>query len=486
MTERHTQEGERLRILVLYARRAVRVNTVREYLMSWALYSRHDVKYAAATGTALCTFDLDLFDVIIIHYSVRLNVENHLSVSYAEALSKYSGLKVLFIQDEYDRTETARQWISRLGIALVYTCVPPEYVEAVYPRARFPGVEFINTLTGFVPIGFEAPRRTRPLSERKYVLGYRGRELSYWYGDLSREKLTIGVRMKQICNERGIPASIDWKESERIYGPDWYAFLENCRATLGTESGASIFDDHGNLRRQVMEALQENPALSYDEIHAKLLAEHEGKIRMNQISPRIFEAVACGTALVCFEGAYSGVIRPDAHFVPLRKDFSNVDEVLSKLGDLDYLEKMVRRAQEDLIRSGRYSYREFVRQQDELFAGKVTKAEALRFVSLALGVVSVDRFGNLATNLAPLKSLGESLVTSMPVGVTDLEKLVNGLSSVATQGFPGLGRPPRTLKSDIKRGLSRISWLDRPVRFIYRPVRALLFRVADLWRKGSV
>ena len=58
---------------------------------------------------------------------------------------------------------------------------------------------------------------------------------------------------------------------------------------------------------------------------------------MNQISPRVFEAIALRTALVLFEGEYSGIIAPGVHYIPLKKNLSNLDDVLSLLGDDEYL-----------------------------------------------------------------------------------------------------------------------------------------------------
>ena len=212
---------------------------------------------------------------------------------------------------------------------MVFTCVPTADVEKVYPRERFPHVEFLPTLTGYVPLGL--PRTTNSLQQRRFLIAYRGHSLPYWYGDLGQEKLLIGRRMKAICEQRGLRVDIEWEDAQRIYGSNWYGFLQSARATLGTESGANVFDEHGAIRKAVEAALRENPSLDYAEVRARFLAPHEGRIRMNQISPKIFEAIACRTALVLFEGEYSQVVEPNVHYVPLKKDFSNVDDVLSKL-----------------------------------------------------------------------------------------------------------------------------------------------------------
>src|SRR6185295_14996266 len=100
--------------------------------------SRHDVLYAPGVRSAALPIDLGAFDGVIVHYSVRLSLPSFISPAFAERLPSFSGIKLLYIQDEYDNTETARSWIERLGFDVVFSCVPPESVEAVYPKARFP------------------------------------------------------------------------------------------------------------------------------------------------------------------------------------------------------------------------------------------------------------------------------------------------------------------------------------------------------------
>jgi hypothetical protein len=365
------KHNNRLKILILYDKHSTFTNTVREYLESFSIFSQHYIFYAHATNDAKCKLDLNLFDVIIIHYSVRL-CYNLLSLDYVEAISKFSGFKVFFVQDEYDYTETTRTWIENLAINVVFSCVPPEYIDLVYPSSRFPDVEFKSIITGFVPIYLENKTHFKPFSERKIYVGYRGRELAYWYGNLAREKLIIGQEMRKICEKTGINCDIEWEETKRIYGEEWYEFIQNCRATLGTESGSNIFDDYGNIRKTIQMALQINPAMSYKEIHDNYMAEQEGKIMMNQISPRVFEAIALKTALILFEGNYSGIIKPDVHYIPLKKDFSNIEDVLSKLDDQSYLEKLTDQAYQDIIFSGQYSYKNFIQEFDEFISQRVT------------------------------------------------------------------------------------------------------------------
>jgi hypothetical protein len=53
------------------------------------------------------------------------------------------------------------------------------------------------------------------------------------------------------------------------------------------------------------------------------------------------------------------------HYLPLKKDFSNFDEVVDWLADRGLREEIAENAHRDLIRSGQYSYKRFVQAVDE-------------------------------------------------------------------------------------------------------------------------
>lgn len=361
---------KKLNILILYEAKSVHVNAIKEHLESFAYYSYHKIHYApgSADFSDRVNVDLTSFDVVIIHYSLRLCVESGnytLSPQMATALRAYSGYKVLFIQDEYDATNTAKSWIKSLGINLVYTCVPTEFIETIYPKNEFENVEFISNLTGYVPERLKQ-YKFEPLDKRTSLIGYRGRDLPFWYGDLGQEKMNIGVTMRAIAEKRQLPVDIEWCEEKRIYGDKWYDFLASSRATLGTESGSNVFDFTGEIRKNIEHYLETSSGkASYQEVRKRFLSGHENLIKMNQISPKIFESIALGTALILFEGTYSGVVQADKHYIPLKKDFSNIDEVLDKLNNLEYLKNMVARAYTDIILRDNYSYRAFINRVDQ-------------------------------------------------------------------------------------------------------------------------
>ena len=357
----------KLNVLIVYDDWSNRVRTVVEHLELFDVYSRHRMTFVPGTSTlpgiddADQDLDLDMFDAVIIHYCVRLSLENHISPGMARAIAAYSGPKLLFIQDEYDTTETARKWMERLGIDAVFTNVPMDMLDRVYPRTRFPNVDFIPTLTGYVPEDPALDDCALPLENRKTLIGYRGRKLSHQYGALGYDKYRIGRDVKRAAEERGLPVDIEVDDSLRIYGLDWYKFLGSCVATLGTESGSNVFDFTGDLVRLA----HEHTTMDFETFSALYLRPHEGQIEMNQISPKIFEAIRLRTVLILFEGKYSHIVEPQKHYIPLKKDLSNIDEVIAKIQNREYVRNLTERAYRDIIASGRYTYRSFIASIDE-------------------------------------------------------------------------------------------------------------------------
>jgi hypothetical protein len=251
--------------------------------------------------------------------------------------------------------------MKNIGYHVFLTNAAGGMIEKLYPRIEFPNTEFVTVLTGYVPEQFETARRNiLPLRERPIHIGYRCRQLPAYFGRLGFEKFEIGRRMREICIERGIPCDIEWTEDKRLYGEAWYEFIGSCRANLGSETGSNVFDFSGQLRAK-FEKLSKarGQPVPFEEFRV-YTDPIEAEYDIGQLSPRIFEAAAMRTPLILFSGKYLGIIAPDEHYIELKQDFSNIDQVLERLDDLDELESMAGRAYDRLVGAGEFSYRRFV------------------------------------------------------------------------------------------------------------------------------
>jgi glycosyltransferase involved in cell wall biosynthesis len=425
----------RLNLLLLYDDSSVHVRTISEHIEAIQKYSRHNVTLMPATGTLPgfdyreVTPDFGMFDAVLIHYSVRVSLEQHISASVARAVEAYDGPKLLFIQDEYENTETARRWMERLGIDAVFTNVPLDQIECVYPRARFPEVDFLTTLTGYVPEDHNLDSYALPIAERVTLIGYRGRQLPHHYGQLGFEKYRIGVEMKRQAAARGLAVDIEVDDAKRIYGNDWYAFLGSCRATLGTESGANVFDHDGSLKRLAAA----HADLAFPEFARRFLAGRDGEVAMNQVSPKIFEAIRLRTALILFAGDYSGVVKPGVHYILLENDFSNVDDVFGKVQDVAYLEEMTARAYADVIEGGRYSYEAFVKEIDAYLDRRTRLRARAKIVSVPVAAA----FQGEAATLLPQEQ-ANGLMSGVMLDPNGLPRQAVHALVAQLRGHPGM------------------------------------------------
>lgn len=353
------------RILLLCDDRRSHANTVLDHIAAFKRFSRHEVRtFNTRAMSRSVALDLDEFDVVAIHYSVVLSHSFYVTPHFREKLRRFKGLKVQFLQDDYRWVDEATAASRDIGIEVLFTVAPEPAASQLYDE-RLPGVRRVQTLTGYVPdnlIGLPI----RPLAERPIDVGYRARDLPFWYGRLSREKTWIGQGFLERAAPYRLNCNIAWQEQDRIYGDRWVEFVSSCRATLGCESGASIADFTGAVEEGVRTYLRAHPAAPYEEVHEAVLKPYEGNVIVHVVSPRVFEAASLGTAMVMFPGEYSGVVRAGEHYIALEKDFSNMDDVVAKIRDDDYVSRMTAHTYGDLIQSGRWSYQSFIKQFDEV------------------------------------------------------------------------------------------------------------------------
>ncbi|MFO0773152.1 MAG: hypothetical protein U0172_00630 [Nitrospiraceae bacterium] len=358
--------SSRLSILLVCDDHQSHANTILDHIDAFSTYSRHEVHRLNPRGrTEFSPLRLDQFDVVVIHYSLCVLYESYLPSSLKSQLRAFSGLKIQFIQDDYRWVDKICAVMRDIGLDVLYTLVPEKQIGRIWTSARLPNVLKVTTLAGYVPdrlLGLQTPQ----VEQRPLDIGYRGRELPYWLGRLSQEKVWIGQGVLARSADLGLACDIGWREEQRVYGTSWDEFLSSCKATLGTESGATITDFDGSIEAAVSSYLSQYPSATYEEVHKEILHKYEGNVLMNVISPKIFESIALRTALILYRGEYSGVLSPWKHYIPLEKDFSNLGEVAETLKDMDFVRRLTTCAYDEIIASEKYSYRTFIAQFDQL------------------------------------------------------------------------------------------------------------------------
>ncbi len=362
-----------------------------EHVNSFSRYSKFkvwNVNTEKGFPSGLNRFE---FDIIVLHYSLfgSYYLLNRAFFRYLER-SK-SSYKIAFFQDEYHYCQQRFAFLNRYNIDCVYTLVHPDYFTDVYQKyTKVP--KLVQTLTGYVSDELYAAVKkfAKPGHARNIDIGYRGRRLKFYMGEGSQEKYEIGESFLAHARETGLKLDIASDEEKRLYGNKWYEFLGNQKGCLGTEAGVSIFDVEDVVRTEYERLIAENPALTFEEMSERLLNRWEGNIPYRTISPRHFEAAAFRICQILYEGEYQGILQPMIDYIPLKKDFSNFDDVTRLFRDAQFRRQITENCYRNIIASGRYSYKRFIEDFDrELMAegfssGNLSNKEPGRPVLFAL------------------------------------------------------------------------------------------------------
>ena len=235
--------------------------TVKQHVSALESYSAHRIQCISVFGELPPGLQLEHFDGLVIHYSLVAAHSSYVSSLMRQTISSFRGIKAIFVQDEYRHVDQTIAALQGLGIHALFTCVPRDEIEKVYPSTKLPGVIRHSVLTGYVDeslLGMQVPGPdARPID-----IGYRARKLPAWLGELGQEKWTIGRRVAEDASRFGLTVDLAHREEERLYGQEWIKFMTRCKSTLGVESGASVFDFSGAIQSAVESDVARDPSIT--------------------------------------------------------------------------------------------------------------------------------------------------------------------------------------------------------------------------------
>lgn len=359
-----------MNILVLYAfgQSPMRAS-LRDNLYSFRRYCDARVFYANLVNKQFpgylvnCTFDLIIFHTLFAsnHWAGEKKFKELLSK--ASVVNRFQCPKVLLPQDEFINSDLLSMMIDYFGISKVFTVCPLDIVPTVYASVKRRDVEYERILTGYIE-----PKMVRRVNyllgkytSRPIDIGYRasGRPQAWW-GRLGYMKQVLADAVNISPAASGLTLDISTAGHDVIIGDAWLKYLLSCRYTIGSESGTSIIDNDGEIQRKTTAYLRDNPSATFTEIEKNCFPGLDGKTILNAISPRHFEACITRTCQLLVEGDYGGILKPDIHYISIKKDLSNLDEVIRGLGDEARRREIADRAYRDIVESNLYTYEKMV------------------------------------------------------------------------------------------------------------------------------
>lgn len=202
----------------------------------------------------------------------------------------------------------------------------------------------------------------------------------------------------------------DISSNSRLDRNGWANFLNNCKGTIANEAGGHwiekddstlnaikswleteghtgiVIKPNSTLRRifhklpwfikeHLLRSLSNKfvshestvgKNVDFEEVYEKFFSkkkwppQHSGKC----VSSRHFDAVGTKTCQIMFEGCFNNIFLPNKHYIPLKIDFSNIDEVMRKFSDRTLTEEIVENTYSYILEHHTYSHR--IKQIEEI------------------------------------------------------------------------------------------------------------------------
>jgi Glycosyl transferases group 1 len=262
------------------------------------------------------------------------------------ALQRRRGKLLILFGNEYSLLQEKIQFAKDTGAEFIGTQLPIDSGTWLY--------QGLNAQVVAAPPALN-PYLYRPLSlDRRIDVGFRGVRYAnpFGLGDLTRER-TIDF-FKSEAGRLNLRVDIEFTRLPRV---EWARFLNTCRCVVGAESGTSYLERDDALRNAIGAYVAEHPGVPFEQVFGRFFAGREASMSGKAVSSRHFEPLGTETLQLLVEGHYNGLLEAGVHYVPLKRDLSNVQEALHQVQDESYRRAMSVAAREYALDSHTYDHR---------------------------------------------------------------------------------------------------------------------------------
>lgn len=272
------------------------------------------------------------FDVVVALHSLYSNAQV-LPTRLATRIARRGEAVVYFVGNEYKLMPQKMAFAEALGVDLLVSQIANPEVHRLYAQR-------LHCRTLELPIiGLDTDviRAGRPLAERPIELGYRGYDLTAYLGH--EERRVVPAVFAGLAAERGVRADISLDPDDRLEGPAWIEFLQNCRAQLGVASGTDYFELTDVTRERVNRLISEGA--DFAALSEQVFNGYGDRVSGRALPGRVVEAAGTKTLSILVEGDYGDYFEPGVHYVEVRRDLSNAGDALDRLADDALCESLV-------------------------------------------------------------------------------------------------------------------------------------------------
>jgi hypothetical protein len=256
------------------------------------------------------------------------------------------GTLLVFLGNEYDLMPDKIKFLQATGADYVASQLPLDAGTWLYAPAD--GTQVLAAPHALNPHAYYPD-----LSSRRPVdIGFVGNIYPYFIGDSER------TRMIQFFQAGGAALGLSCDiRTQRMPRSDWAKFLNGCKGIIGAESGTYYLERTDQTKKSVQTYLEAHPRASFDDVYQRFFRDYPSPVSGKAISSRHFEPIGTQTCQILLEGRYNDILVGDEHYLSLKKDFSNIEDVVERFKDEQYRVAMVRRTHEFALSAHTYQHR---------------------------------------------------------------------------------------------------------------------------------
>ena len=264
----------------------------------------------------------------------------------ASRIRKRRGKLVVFFGNEYDLMSEKINFANKSQADFVCSQLPLSAAKWLYEGVTTATIlEVPHALNPFI----YRPDKT---VERVIDLGFAGALYHNTIGDVERTFLI--KTLKEAGEQLGLVTDIRFINFAR---PLWAQFMRMSKAIIGAESGTYYLQRSGEGIRKSLQYQKDFPEAPFEEVFdyafKNITDYRDGKC----ISSRHFEPIGTLTCQILLEGDFTGILKPYENYIPVKKDYSNLNEVISLFQDSAYRQNLALRTFEYVMDSHTYSKR---------------------------------------------------------------------------------------------------------------------------------
>ena len=296
-----------------------------------------------------CMLRIRSYDLIIASH-VAVGDDLSLIKRIASALALRACPTVVFLGNEYDLLDEKLEFCRNVKADLLCSQLPISAAQYLY--GELTDTRIMATPHALNPAVYKA----EPEVERDIDVGFVGD--IYWPFVGDRERTDLIEYFEKYGEARGLHCDIRAGRSSRMPRNEWAAFLNRSRTLIGAESGTYYLNEKGALLdRARTYNLKQRQDATFEEVFAKFFAGVSRGVSGKSISSRHFEAIGTKTCQVLIEGDYNGILKAGEHYIPVRPDLSDIDEVIRALGDKGHCRAIAERTHDLAMSAHTYDHR---------------------------------------------------------------------------------------------------------------------------------